>query len=240
MIVQQLRKLVRDLEKNRAYESDEDEDPYASSADEAASDDEEKKSDEEGKEKSTPALPKKKPTMANSPSKLFMPKKPVTKVKKESVSRPVGRPESPSLFMNKKKEGSPYPTSPTHKPTSPPHHPNGNHSPTAPPHSAPAPVDQNKKRKPEDAPSGHSPDHKHRKMPGPSDEDLITEQEVIETLRGRKMTTKEFLISFRKRIKKNPRNREVITALLKKVARHSASNDPNTHILELKPDLQRS
>lgn len=237
--MQQLRKLVRDLEKNRAYESDEDEDPYASSADEAASDDEEKKSDEEGKEKSTPALPKKKSAMTNSSSKLFMPKKPMTKVKKESVSRPVGRPDSPSLFMNKKKEGSPHPTSPTHKPTSPPHHPNGNHSPTAPPRSTPAPVDQNKKRKPEDVPSGHSPDHKHRKMSGPSDEDLITEQEVIETLRGRKMTTKEFLISFRKRIKKNPRNREVITALLKKVARHSASNDPNTHILELKPDLQR-
>lgn len=233
-----MRKLVRDLEKNRAYESDDDEDPYASSADEVASDDEEKKSDEESKNKSTPTLPKKKSSAANTSSKLFMPKKAhAAKVKKENIPRPIGRPESPSLFANKKKEGSPNPVSPSYKPTSPTPHQNSH----SPPHRAASPiaVDQNRKRKLEDIPSAGAPDQKQRKSSTPADDDLITEQEVIETLRGRRMTTKEFLMSFRKRIKKNPRNREIVTALLKKVARHSASDDPNTHMLELKPELQK-
>ncbi|KAG1448183.1 hypothetical protein G6F56_009018 [Rhizopus delemar] len=230
----QMRKLVRDLEKNQDYDSDDDKDPYASSADEVASDDEEKKSDEEGKDKSTPTLPKKKQVSASSSSsKLFMPKKTPTKVKKEAVSRPIGRPESP--MTNRKKESSPNPMgSPLHKPTSPPQN---SHSPS---HRASSPiaVDQNRKRKSEDVATDNN---KHRKVSAAvPDDDLITEQEVIETLRGRKMTTKEFLMSFRKRIKKNPRNREIVTALLKKVARHSASDDPNTHMLELKPELHKA
>ena len=72
---------------------------------------------------------------------------------------------------------------------------------------------------------------------GGGDDDLITEQEVIDTLRGKVMTTKEFLLSFRKRIKKDPRNRDIITTLLRKVAKSNRSSDPNTRTLELKPEF---
>jgi transcription initiation factor TFIIF subunit alpha len=65
---------------------------------------------------------------------------------------------------------------------------------------------------------------------------LITEQEVIDTLRGKVMTTKEFLLSFRKRIKKDPRNRDVITAILKKVAKSNKATDPNSRTLELRSE----
>ncbi|OAD81349.1 hypothetical protein PHYBLDRAFT_157115 [Phycomyces blakesleeanus NRRL 1555(-)] len=105
-----------------------------------------------------------------------------------------------------------------------------------------------KKRKAEDV--SHEARHKHKSHHSPressssqqqpstgNDEDLITEAEVIETLRGERMTTKEFLMRFRKRIKKNERNREIITELLKKVARHNVTGDPKTRTVELKPGL---
>ncbi|KAI9269862.1 hypothetical protein BY458DRAFT_510643 [Sporodiniella umbellata] len=232
----QMRKLVRDLEKNQDYDSDDDKDPYASSDDEAASDEEEKKSDEESKDKSTPILPKKKQagTPSSSSSKLFMPKKGLNKPKKDAVSKPIGRPESP--MMNKKKEGSPNPMSSSvyNKSTAPRQN---SHSP---PHRSTSPiaVDQNRKRKSEDV----SSDRNKQRKPSAAviDDDIITEQEVIDTLKGRKMVTKEFLMCFRKRIKKNPRNREIVSDLLKKVARHCASDDPKINMLELKPEFQRA
>ncbi|KAI8882030.1 Rap30/74 interaction domain-containing protein [Backusella circina FSU 941] len=232
----QLRKLVRNLEKNHAYESDEDKDPYASSDDQMdsdAEDDEEQKNENEmkeakEKEKKIPIPPKKKALPMSS--KPMMPKKAHTaKVKKEAVSKPIGRPGSPSLY----REGSTSPprsSSPSQKTPSSPQREVG-------------------KKHRIDSSSGGT--EKHRKIhstssspapsspPGPaSSEDLITEQEVINTLRGKKMTTKEFLMSFRKRIKKDQRNRDIISNLLKKVARHTVTGDDNARMLELKPELQ--
>ncbi|KAL7315663.1 transcription factor IIF subunit tfg1 [Mucor circinelloides] len=239
----QMRKLVRDLEKNRAYESDDEEgDPYASSAEELDSDNDDDETSEnekeKEKEKKIPVPPKKKAMAASKP---MMPKKAhTTKLKKEGMSKPIGRPGSPSLYMKKKeREGS---SSPTPRPSSPLG--NGRSSPlrpgSSPQHrpalSPPSPSssqgfkEPTKKRKLEDSSSGES---KHRKL---GDDDLITEQEVIDTLRGKVMTTKEFLLSFRKRIKKDSRNRDIITTLLRKVAKSNRSSDPNTRTLELKPE----
>jgi transcription initiation factor TFIIF subunit alpha len=183
----------------------------------------------------------------------MMPKKAHTaKIKKESMSKPIGRPGSPSLYMKKKekeREGSslPKPSSPlSNGRSSPPFKPSSPVRPSSPqqrPAAAPSSPtsspfkEPSKKRKSEEPGQAAAADVKHRKVAS-SDEDLITEQEVIDTLRGKTMTTKEFLMSFRKRIKKNHRNRDIITALLKKVAKSNRSADPNTRTLELKPELQ--
>jgi transcription initiation factor TFIIF subunit alpha len=51
------------------------------------------------------------------------------------------------------------------------------------------------------------------------------------------MSTKDFLMRFRKRIKRNERNRDVITSLLKRVARQTVASDSGVKMLELKPEL---
>ncbi|CAO3649535.1 unnamed protein product [Cunninghamella blakesleeana] len=236
----QMRKLVRDLEKNRAYESDEDKDPYASSEEELetdseeekGSDNEDKSKQEEDSTKSTPSLKKK--TVV---SKTGLKKGPKGK---ESLSKPIGRPGSPSLQHNMKsstsrKEGSPIR--------------NGSLSPKE-PSSPPSSNNETnvhlKKRKIEDSDSQPQQQSKHQRIESPKHHvssssggsDLITEQEVINVLRGNSMTTRDFLMRFRKRIKKNERNREIITALLKRVARHNSTSDPNVKVLELKPEFQ--
>ncbi|KAI8997250.1 hypothetical protein BDB01DRAFT_770429 [Pilobolus umbonatus] len=225
----QMRKLVRELEKNRAYESDEEENPYASSDEEMDSEEEEEEGSEgENKDKKQAALKKK---AVSNPIKPMMPKKAHTaKLKKEGLSRPIGRPGSPSLYMKKEgmsnKGAMNKSTSPIPRTSSP---------------NSPSSKDLLKKRKIEDISSpsdGRVPDMKLKKVNAINDEDLITEEEVIEVLRGQRMTTKEFLMHFRKRIKKNYKNREIITGLLKKVARHNTSEDPRTRLLELKPELQ--
>ncbi|KAI7902644.1 uncharacterized protein BX663DRAFT_473038 [Cokeromyces recurvatus] len=232
----QLRKLVRDLEKNRAYESDDDEDPYASSADEVESDqnDEEQNEENEKEKKNNMMPPKKKATATVKPN---IPKK-MTKIKKEELSKPISRPGSPSFQI--KKEGSISPNRP-----SSPVNTTSQMRPRSPSLASPSSPhkDINKKRKMEEISGGSMTDsNKHKKTTTSttsSDEaGLITEQEVINTLRGKIMTTKEFLMSFRKRIKKDPRNRDIITTLLRKVAKSNRSSDPNTRTLELKPEFQ--
>ncbi|KAI9354476.1 hypothetical protein BD770DRAFT_392424 [Pilaira anomala] len=242
----QMRKLVRDLEKNRAYESDDDIDPYASSAEELDSDanDEDGEDENETKEKEKkPAAALKKKAVA-PPSKPVMPKKAHTaKVKKEGMSKPIGRPGSPSLYINKR-ESSPAgrsTSSPAARPSSPLKEPRPssplNPSSSSRPTHRPSPIPSSppgKKRRADDVAS--SSDAKQRKTG--KDSDLITEQEVINTLRARPMTTKEFLMNFRRRIKSNEQNRGNITDLLRKVAKRNNTADPNTRMLELKPEYQ--
>ncbi|KAI9249490.1 hypothetical protein BDA99DRAFT_523940 [Phascolomyces articulosus] len=242
----QMKKLVRTLEKNRAYESDEEGDPYASSEDEVDSDAERDESkseaensqqEQEKQKEKKPTTPAKKKGPVPGSGKAGLQKKGLAaKVKKEGLSRPIGRPGSPSLQVKKEYHGK-SPSPPPPRQTSPKA---SVHSREA---SPVAPTTHTKKRKAEESVAG--PDAKHRHRPtaaspsagGSSSDDLITEEEVIATLRGKRMTTKEFLMHFRKRIKKNDRNRDIITSLLKKVARHNTTDDPNTRVLELRPEL---
>ncbi|KAG2237307.1 hypothetical protein BDF21DRAFT_442935 [Thamnidium elegans] len=248
----QMRKLVRDLEKNRAYESDDDVDPYASSAEELDSDanDEDGEEDNESKEKEKKNASALKKKAVAPPSKPVMPKKAHTaKVKKEGMSKPIGRPGSPSLYINKRESSPAGRTASPVRPSSPlkearpssPLNTSSSSSPSRPAHRAsPTPSspskEHSKKRKMKDIAAVSSVDTKHRKIGKSSD--LITEQEVIDTLRGHPMTTQDFLMNFRKRIKSNSQNRAIITDLLRKVARRSNSADPSTRMLELKPEFQ--
>lgn len=176
------------------------------------------------------------------------------KVKKEELPRPSARPGSPSVHIKKEPSSPSPPPGGTRGPS--PLHAGSPVRTTIDTTSAAAVIATSKKRKAEEGAS-NAPDAKHRivnhpapsspsggshtipsSTGGPKDEDIITEEEVIATLRGKKMTLKEFLMHFRKRIKKNERNREIITGLLKKVARHNSKDDPNTKTLELRPELQ--
>ncbi|KAI9484739.1 hypothetical protein BDB00DRAFT_853846 [Zychaea mexicana] len=257
----QMKKLVRNLEKNRAYDSDEEGDPYASSEDEVDSEaeKEESKSDAEGSQKDQQQKDQKKTTPAKKKgpvpgSKAGLHKKGLAaKVKKEGLSKPIGRPGSPSMQQVKQHAKSPSPPPP--RQASPSAKAAVHSSREASPVSAASSAASTKKRKLEDG--ANSPDGKHHRSHqhhrptatspggpassttagGGSADDLITEEEVIATLRGKRMTTKEFLMHFRKRIKKNASNRDIITGLLKKVARHNTTDDPNTRVLELRPEL---
>lgn len=161
------------------------------------------------------------------------------------MSKPIGRPGSPSLYN--KREGSPAgrsgspagPSSPLRpssplNPSSPSRHASPSHR-SSPTPSSPS-KEHGKKRRLEDTTVISSLDVKHRKVG--KDADLITEQEVIDTLRGHPMTTKEFLMNFRKRIKGNEQNRNIITDLLRKVAKRNNTADPTTRLLELKAEFQ--
>ncbi|KAI8384985.1 uncharacterized protein BYT42DRAFT_564292 [Radiomyces spectabilis] len=208
----QMRRLVRDLEKNRAYESDEEEgDPYASSAEDIGTDFDDEDQEQQDIDK-----------LAESPTKRKTPTTPpksnvIARMRKEAKSKPIGRPGSPSLQL--KRESSP-------------------------PHSRSnlrAETGLLTKERRSDEPS--SPEKRNRPASSPGspesgEQDPITEAEVINALRGRSMTTKEFLIGFKRRIKRNDRNREIIMKILKKVARHNASHDPKTRTLELKSEYQ--
>lgn len=197
---------------------------------------EESKSEAESSQQKKTIVPPKKKGPAPSSKTATAKKSHASKIKKEGLSRPIGRPGSPSLQQGK---ASPPPAQ---RATSPIQQQRMREiSPGA------APV---KKRKSDEG--EHGVDAKRYKntatsastptsaaSPGGGDDSLITEDEVIQTLRGKKLTTKEFLMHFRKRIKKNEKNREIITGLLKKVARHNTSEqDPTKRVLELRPDLQ--
>lgn len=240
-----------------------------SDADDSDKEDDEKDKEKDQDIKKSANIPlKKKPVAA--PSKQVMPKKAHTaKVKKEGLSKPIGRPGAPgapSIYMQKKaaqreqqaaaqRDGSASPkastsqqrpasppTSTFKKPSSPvrpssPLNPTSGKqhtspTPSSPPSSHHHKESHGKKRKNEEQINGL--DVKQRR----ATDELITEREVIDTLRGRTMTTKEFLMSFKRRIKSNDQNRGIITDLLKKVAKRNTSGDPNTRMLELRPEYQ--
>ncbi|RUP44765.1 hypothetical protein BC936DRAFT_149039 [Jimgerdemannia flammicorona] len=69
-----------------------------------------------------------------------------------------------------------------------------------------------------------------------SDANLIIEQEVIAVLRGNRLTTKDFLSAFKKKLKKDERNKARITHFLKRVARH-VDIEGSERLLELKPEF---
>ncbi|GAA5808222.1 hypothetical protein MFLAVUS_001607 [Mucor flavus] len=244
----QMRKLVRNLEKNHGYESDDDDDadPYASSVklDSDANDEDGKKDNK--KEKKNTALKRK---AVGPPSKPTMPKKAHTaKVKKEGKSKHIGRPGLPSLYTNKREKtpagritASPVRPSSLLKEARPSSPLNKSSSPSRPPrralptHSPPS-GENSRKRKMTETAAVSNVDVKQRKIS--KSLDLITEQEVIDTLRGHPMTIRDFLRNFRKRIRKNDQNRRIVTELLQKLARRSVSADPSTRKLILKAEYQ--
>ncbi|ORX52028.1 Rap30/74 interaction domain-containing protein [Hesseltinella vesiculosa] len=219
----QLRKLVRDLEKNRAYESDEERDPYASSADDMDTDVEEESEKEDDQEKS---------------AKKKLLKKGLKK--KEGLSKPIGRPGSPSLHHVKREHGTALgkrslTQSASRSGSSSPSRNNARSPagslPSSPLGALSSSGKDVRKRKVDDQDGNRA-----TKLAAPDDPTIITEAEVIDVLRNKPMTTKEFLLHFRKRIKKNEQNKTIVASLLKKIARRINTDDPNVKSLELKPE----
>lgn len=66
--------------------------------------------------------------------------------------------------------------------------------------------------------------------PSSADLQLLQEDEIIAFLRGKSLTTSDLIQHFKKRFKAQPRNREVIGSVLKKVA--SRTNDGKLQLKE--------
>lgn len=193
------------------------------------------------------------PKKVSTPTKPTLAQKKLAMANRKPLSKPIGRPHSPSLH-NVKRERS-LSSANSSRASSPVHR--GSLSPTHPGSSSDV-TNGAKKRQSSEISDGESEAKRMRKAagsaspphhpipsgsPAPSatdgsgDGDLITEAEVVNALRGKRLTTKEFLSVFRKRLKKD-RNKDIITGLLKKVARHVDSGNPKEKLLELKPDYQ--
>lgn len=208
------------------------------------------KSDTEAKKNNATSTPKKvstptKPTLAQ--------KKALAMAKSKPLSKPIGRPHSPSLHNVKRERNvssasSSRASSPVHRGSLSPTHPGSpsdSSSGARKRQSSEISDGENEsKRMRKAAGSASPPHHRSSGSPAPVDSeggngggDLITEAEVINALRGKRLTTKEFLSVFRKRLKKD-RNKDIITGLLKKVARHVDSGNPKEKLLELKQEYQ--
>lgn len=206
------------------------------------------KSDSEAKKNDIKSTPKKLAT----PTKPTLAQKKALMANRKPLSKPIGRPHSPSLHNIKRERGvsstsSSRASSPVHRGSLSPMHPG-------------SPSDSTgtgaKKRLSSEISDGETESKRMRKAAGSASPphraaspanatvdgsadggDVISEAEVVAALRGRKLTTKEFLSVFRKRLKKD-RNKDIITGLLKKVARHVDSPNPKEKLLELKPEYQ--
>lgn len=158
-----------------------------------------------------------------APASKPIPKKARTaKVEKEGTPKPIGRPGSPSVDVNKRESSSAPPVDSSSLNTS-----------VSPSRPSPPFAENSRKRKMVETGTVSNLDVKQRKTS--SSPDLITEQEVIDALRGHPMTTEDFLTIFRKRIKTNKQNRGIISKLIVKVAKHSNSSPRK---LLLKPEFQ--
>lgn len=207
------------------------------------------KSDAESKKNNANQIPKKvstptKPTLAQ--------KKALAMVNRKPLSKPIGRPHSPSLHNVKRERNissasSSRASSPVHRGSLSPTHPSSQPDNGARKRQSSEISDgENETKRMRKAAGSASPPHRATSpaahtataaADGSADTDLITEAEVINALRGKRLTTKEFLSVFRKRLKKD-RNKDIITGLLKKLARHVDSGNPKEKLLELKPEYQ--
>ncbi|EPQ59255.1 hypothetical protein GLOTRDRAFT_119452 [Gloeophyllum trabeum ATCC 11539] len=241
----QLKKLMRSLEKNQAYESDDDENPYAS---------EEEESEEEPPEVPVgPAVQdqSQSQSQSRSGSQQPLPSTPLpapTPIKKEPPAASLSRPTSPTqsghsivakratsppkiskvkTSPNVSRASSPLaqgPASPLGRPGSPV---NG----APPPSAAPTPSKQNNKRKAEDAPtSPTSPTtaadgttgteqrkRKKRKPALPVEE--LTASKLVEWIQAHPgCTTKDCINAFRGYLEHSKDGRKIFSDLIKEVA----------------------
>ena len=152
--------------------------------------------EEENKEKKLNVATKKKTAMP--PKKKHNASSPISKSSVKPTS-PIGRPVSP---MKSRPHSPPPPRS-----SSP-----MRSSPTSP-----------------SRPSASSPSSQPRKRPDESSDKsskkgkLITEEDIINRLRGKSYKTMDLLTSFRDDMKNNPANRTILATLVKKVAKKSPS-----------------
>ncbi|ORY04619.1 Rap30/74 interaction domain-containing protein [Basidiobolus meristosporus CBS 931.73] len=163
-----LKKALRTLEKNAAYDSDDNENPYLSKAPENPS-------------ASTQQI--KKPVPVNTNKKIPPPSKPT---------------KSSGIFTPKNGAASKPVRPPVNKP------------------NAAARLAEAKKRK--DESDENDKNLSTVSSSNASDSNLITEAEITELIRHHRLTTKDLIVKVKKKLKADPRNKQLISTIVKKVA----------------------
>ncbi|KAF8941716.1 hypothetical protein BGZ47_007259 [Haplosporangium gracile] len=241
-----VKKALRKLEKNKAYEDDDDKDPYASDKDSSDSDlDEIDKEKDMKKEEDAAAA-----TAGGSTSDLSKAKNktkanaktPLTPKKSNATKPPATKPVSAKALKNK--PAMPVPrnasagaqaSSKTSGPSST-SAPRGSSPPAAVNGRAGSPSVADKKRKKMDGGSQDQTEDSPKKVARSSeastssaaashaaepqdDSNLITEAEVIALLRSRpRVTTRDLIYELKKKLKKDERNKNILAMVVKKVA----------------------
>ncbi|ORZ11673.1 hypothetical protein BCR41DRAFT_356735 [Lobosporangium transversale] len=250
-----VKKALLKLQKNKVYASDDDKDPYASDKDSSDSDldevDKEKEmkkedesnplSQETAKQKGKGKANAKAPLIAKkaNAAKAATPNKPVTaKAVKTKVPMPTPRNVNASANVKTGALSSQSPKLPSNGIASSP---------------AAAGVVEKKRKKmgdaneaADDGPSRKQPRSNELAPSAPSssanapadtgapgdDSMLITEAEVIALLKSRpQVTTRDLIVDLKKKLRKEPRNKNILAAIVKKVA------TPHDGILVLKEGL---
>ncbi|KAF9910660.1 hypothetical protein EC991_005966 [Linnemannia zychae] len=238
-----VKKALRKLEKNKAYASDDDKDPYASDKDSSDSDldeiDKEKdmKDEESAAGGSTPDLSKTKIKAKATPKTPLIPKK--ANATKPTVNKPV----SAKALKNKPAMPTPRNASAGAQPTTKTGVASSSSSSTTIRASSPpaavtgragSPGIADKKRKKLDGSSQDLAEDSPKKVARASeastsavaahaeandDANLITEAEVIALLKSRpKVTTRDLIYELKKKLKKDDRNKNILATVVKRVA----------------------
>ncbi|KAJ1982027.1 transcription factor IIF subunit tfg1 [Dimargaris xerosporica] len=219
----QLKHLVRDLEKNKAYDSDQDQDPYAS--DDDLFEEVDVSADPEPTASKAPGSPAIKPTS----KKDGVPKTPATAKRKEPAAsakkrkRPAGA---------SKASAKAEPAEATRGIAATPPASDG---------SAGARLTDSGSKKvrlsPATKPSVGAPLSPKSDAPGAGPgggvaaDLLITEQEVVALIRGRRLTAKELISHFKTKLRANPQNGARIKTFVRKLA------TTRDGVLELRADV---
>ncbi|KAF9934334.1 hypothetical protein FBU30_002473 [Linnemannia zychae] len=239
-----VKKALRKLEKNRAYASDDDKDPYASDKDSSDSDlDEIDKEKDQKKEEETSTAAVSTPDLSKNKVKPKANAKTSLIPKKASAVKPVvTKPVSAKVMKNKPPVPAPRSAS-TGTPSAGKVAPPSASSSSAPRGSSPSDIAHGragspgvleKKRKKIEG-SQEQADDLPRKVPRASesstsglsashpeahdDANLITESEVITLLKSRpRVTTRDLINELKKKLKKDERNKNILATVVKKVA----------------------
>ncbi|KAK9719230.1 transcription factor IIF subunit tfg1 [Basidiobolus ranarum] len=186
-----LKKALRTLEKNAAYDSDDNENPYLS-------EEEEEEEVEENKENKESSDDKKGKAPENSPTPVPPVKKPLpANLLKKGVPPP--KPSKPSGIFTPKNGAASKVVRPAVGKA-----------------NATARLAEAKKRKEEsDESEKKSVAVTHN---GGSDSNLITEAEITELIRNNRLSTKDLITKVKKKLKADSRNKQLISTIVKKVA----------------------
>ncbi|KAF9583432.1 hypothetical protein BGW38_009490 [Lunasporangiospora selenospora] len=256
----EIKKALLKLEKNKAYASDDDKDPYASEKESSDSDldevdkDKDGKKDEDGPQQSSQdqQKSKKKPAANSKNAPLIAKKAGATKAGAASAVKPVGAKAKPRVPMPTPRNASVAaqangaasssgPQARAHSPTPGPASSTQSALPASMARSSsPLPLDK-KRKKPDSADGADDGTKKHPRLseaasssasstvsaapsaaaaPASGDDSLlISETEVISLLRSRpQMTTRDLINELKRKLRKEPRNKNILAQIVKKVA----------------------
>ncbi|KAG0001881.1 hypothetical protein BGZ80_006015 [Entomortierella chlamydospora] len=252
-----VKKALLKLEKNKVYASDDDKDPYASDKDSSDSDLDEIDKEKEKKEDETNSLlqdtskskskgkanAKGAPLIAKKQSATKTPNKPVSAKAAKAIKVPLPNPRnaSASAQSNGKAVASTSKAGPSSSASSQGSKQTSGASSSSSPSNATARASSPDRKRKKMGDSSETNDDSSRKYARVSEADtgsagddsmLITEEEVIAILKSRpEVTTRDLIVDLKKKLRREPRNKNLLADIVKKVA--TAQNN----ILVLKKGL---